>query len=335
MTTRRGFLMASLLTLAGAGVVSACAEQAPSTPTATGVPTAHPALDSDRLTQVLDRIQAALETADSNHDAAALEGYLTGPALRVRREEYAVADAADDSSLVHAFSATSQAGAVGLTESFPRYALVVSEPTDQDEPPYLLALTQPSARERTTLWGWSRLFAGAEVPATSTASVGSAQVDADTEGLVATPAEVLAAYVEALNDPSSPSASQFADDTVRQRVASERGVDLSEAGSVTVTAAAGTDGFVGLRTADDGALVTTTLTFQTVYTKTKPEATVKLGGNVGALLGDQEVRGTVTATYDVMVTFVIPAAGAEAGASVIGADLVLASVSRDDSAPAD
>lgn len=335
MTTRRSFLRgaaAGALAAAAAPVLAACADQAPSTPTATGTPAPHPALDADRLTTVLTRIGEGLTAADQARDGEALAGVLSGPALRVRREEYAVAQAAQDPSLVHTFSTGSQAGAVGLTLSFPRDALVVTEPTAQDEPPYLLALRQPSAREAFTLWGWVRLFAGAEVPATSTASVGSEQVGADATGLVSTPAQVLDAYVEALNDPDGQAASQFADDSLRQRVASERAVDLSGAGSVTVSAQAGTDGFVGLRTVDGGALVMTSLTFQTVYTRTKADATVKVGGTVGSLLGDPEVRGTVTATYDAMVAFSVPAEGSPSSPTVLGADLVLASAVRDDAA---
>ncbi|MDK6591516.1 hypothetical protein QP220_10820, partial [Actinotignum timonense] len=86
-------------------------------------------------------------------------------------------------------------------------------------------------------------FAGVEVPATSTASVGSEQVDADSTGLVATPQEVLAAYIELLNNPEGDNSLGFADDSLRQRVASERGVDLSGMGTVSVTATAGQDGF--------------------------------------------------------------------------------------------
>lgn len=332
MTTRRTFLTAAL-TAPALVSLAACGHDTPPHPASTGTPTAHPALDGDRLTLVLGRIQEGLDAADKDKNADALAGYLTGPAQRVRGEEYALASAAGDDSLIHVFSTTSQAGAVGLTQRFPRFALVVTEPVDLDQPPYLLALSEPSARENMELWAWTRLFSGAEVPATSTAQVGSEQVSADATGLVSTPAEVLDSYVAALNDPAGEQGSAFADDSLRQRVASERAVDLSDAGSVSVTAQAGSEGMVGLRTAQGGALVVTTLTFSTVYTKTKADATVKVGGNVGALLGeDTEVRGTVTATYDVMVAFSIPSASSGGSVTVLGADLVLASVSRDDAA---
>ena len=150
---------------------------------------------------------------------------------------------------------------------------------------------------------------------------------------MATPQEVLAAYIELLNNPEGDNSLGFADDSLRQRVASERGVDLSGMGTVSVTATAGQDGFKGLRTTEGGALVATTLSFATTYTKTVAGSTLNVGGNVGKLLGgDTEVRGTVTASYDVMIAFSIPSAEAGGSAVVLGADLVLASASRDDAA---
>lgn len=332
MTTRRHFLLGAAAT-AAAATLAACSQDVPATPSVTTSATPRPVLDADRLTAILERIDQGLSSADSAKNREALAGYLTGPAARVRAAEYAVAQAAGDDSLIHAFSTTSQAGAVGLTAGFPRAALTITEPVSDTEPPYLLVLSQDTARDSFELWSWARLFAGVEVPATSTASVGSEQVDADSTGLVATPQEALAAYIELLNNPEGDNSLGFADDSLRQRVASERGVDLSGMGTVSVTATAGQDGFKGLRTTEGGALVATTLSFATIYTKTVAGSTLNVGGNVGKLLGgDTEVRGAVTASYDVMIAFSIPSAEAGGSAVVLGADLVLASASRDDAA---
>nr|MCW1079430.1 hypothetical protein [Streptococcus anginosus] len=115
-------------------------------------------LDADRLTAILERIDQGLSSADSAKNREALAGYLTGPAARVRAAEYAVAQAAGDDSLIHAFSTTSQAGAVGLTAGFPRAALTITEPVSDTEPPYLLVLSQDTARDSFELWSWARLF---------------------------------------------------------------------------------------------------------------------------------------------------------------------------------
>lgn len=332
MTTRRAFLTSALTAVAGTALAS-CSRDVPQTPHVEVANWRYPVLDSDRLATILSRIGSGLSDADAQKNADALASILTGPAARIRAGEYALATALGENSLIRTFSTTSQAGAVGYTTDFPRTAIVITEPTADTEPPFFLTLTQESARENVRLWSWARLFAGVEIPSTFTPDAGSEQVDATSTGLVATPQEVCDAYIALLNTPNGDNPYGFGDDIVRQRLASERAVDLSGMGTVSVAATAGTDGIKGLRTAEDGALVSTSFTFTTVYAKTTANATLHVGGNVGALLGgDTEVRGTVTATYDVMMTFSIPSKKAGGSVVALGSDLVLVSTSRDDAA---
>ena len=250
----------------------------------------------------------------------------------MRAEEYTIAQAAGDDKFVHTFITTSQAGVAGLTADFPRTALVVTEPAAEGEPPYLLILTQDDARSSYQMWGWARLSGRSQVPTTSTTVVGSESVSADATGLVATPQEVLDAYIDALNNPTGENGTAFADDTLRQRIAAERAIDLGGMGTVTVTAAAGSDGFKGLRTTANGALVMTTVTFSTVYRNTVARSTITVGGTVAKMLGgNASVVGTVTVTYDAMVAFSIPSASEGGQSTVIGLELVPAKAERDDS----
>ena len=208
MTSRRSFL-AGAGAAALATTLAACSQDVPSVPTATGTSTPLPVLDSDRLTEALTRIHQGIKQADASKDANALAGYLTGPAERVRQKEYAVATAVGDDSLVHVLPDTTQAGAVGLTKDFPRTAMTITEKDPSIGVPYLYVLDQGTARDNMRMWAWIRLFAGAKVPATATALKGSEQIDADSTGLVATPAEVLASYVDALNDPNGANGKAF------------------------------------------------------------------------------------------------------------------------------
>ena len=331
MSTRRVFLSGVVATAVGAAL-AACAEQDLPTPSVTATPSAHPALTADKLTAILERIQTGLSAADAAKSPDALAGYLTGPAARVRAEEYAVAQATGDDKFVHTFVTTSQAGVAGLTTDFPRTTLVVTEPAAEGEAPYLLVLTQDDARNPYQMWGWTRLSGKSQVPTTSTTVVGSESVAADATGLVATPQEVLDAYIDALNNPTGENGTAFADDTLRQRIAAERAVDLGGMGTATVTAAAGSDGFKGLRTTANGALVMTTLTFSTVYRNTVARSTITVGGTVAKMLGgNASVVGTVTVTYDAMVVFSIPPAAEGGQSTVIGLDLVPSKAERDDS----
>lgn len=333
MSTRRVFLSGAVAAAVGAAL-AACTEveQDLPTPSAIATPSAHPALTADKLTTILERIQTGLNAADADKNPDSLVGYLTGPAARVRAEEYAIAQATGDDKFVHTFITTSQAGVAGLTTDFPRTALVVTEPAAEGEAPYLLILTQDDARNPYQMWGWARLSGQSQVPTTSTTVVGSESVSADATGLVATPQEVLDAYIDALNNPTGENGTAFADDTLRQRIAAERAIDLGGMGTVTVTAAAGSDGFKGLRTTANGALVMTTVTFSTVYRNTVARSTITVGGTVAKMLGDNaSVVGTVTVTYDAMVAFSIPSASEGGQSTVIGLDLVPAKAERDDS----
>ena len=333
MSTRRVFLSGAVAAAVGAAL-AACTEveQDLPTPSAIATPSAHPALTADKLTTILERIQTGLNAADADKSPDSLVGYLTGPAARVRAEEYAIAQATGDDKFVHTFITTSQAGVAGLTTDFPRTALVVTEPAAEGEAPYLLILTQDDARNPYQMWGWARLSGQSQVPTTSTTVVGSESVSADATGLVATPQEVLDAYIDALNNPTGEKGTAFADDTLRQRIAAERAIDLGGMGTVTVTAAAGSDGFKGLRTTANGALVMTTVTFSTVYRNTVARSTITVGGTVAKMLGDNaSVVGTVTVTYDAMVAFSIPSASEGGQSTVIGLDLVPAKAERDDS----
>ena len=333
MSTRRVFLSGAVAAAVGAAL-AACTEveQDLPTPSAIATPSAHPALTADKLTTILERIQTGLNAADADKSPDSLVGYLTGPAARVRAEEYAIAQATGDDKFVHTFITTSQAGVAGLTTDFPRTALVVTEPAAEGEAPYLLILTQDDARNPYQMWGWARLSGQSQVPTTSTTVVGSESVSADATGLVATPQEVLDAYIDALNNPTGENGTAFADDTLRQRIAAERAIDLGGMGTVPVTAAAGSDGFKGLRTTANGALVMTTVTFSTVYRNTVARSTITVGGTVAKMLGDNaSVVGTVTVTYDAMVAFSIPSASEGGQSTVIGLDLVPAKAERDDS----
>lgn len=335
-SSRRAFLTSAAATAVGA-TLAACSQDLPQAPAA-GTPTAHSVLDSTRFTTVLERIQTGLDAADAQKDAKLLSGYLTGPAQRVRTEEYALASAAKDDSKIEHFTTQSQAGTAGLTTGFPRIALAVTEPADAEDVPYLLAMTQGAARDNFELWAWVRPFVPVHIPETAAASAGSEQVDGDTDGLLSTPQEVLDAYVDVLNNPDGENGKAFANDNdlLRQQLASLRSKDVSVAGEITVTARGGSDGFCGLRTKENGAIVFTTLTYDVVYKRTVAKSTLKMPADVASLLGTgTEITGEVTTTYDVMVAFSIPPAEpteASGNQSVLlGRSLVLASASKDDS----
>ena len=134
MTSRRVFLTSTAATAVGL-TLSACSQDLPPEPASNGTPSAYPVLDDERLTKALDRIQTGLDDADAQKNSDLLSGYLTGPALRVRTEEYALASAAQDDSKIEHFTTTSEAGTAGRETEFPRVALTVTGIAEGDDVP--------------------------------------------------------------------------------------------------------------------------------------------------------------------------------------------------------
>ena len=333
MSTRRAFLSAggaSALALS----LAACSKSQPKTAQtqASGTPIAEPVLNDKQLSEILQRVQTGLATADKEKNADKLKEVMTGPAARIRAAEYATASASGNNDFIHPMTTTIQGGGVGQTVGFPRNAAAASEGAS----PSLISLEQNSARDQFKVWAWVQGFSEKKnIPVLTKQSAQRAkQVTADSTGLVSTPKAALDAYVDALNHPDGENGKAFPDDLLRQKVQAARTTNLSSLGEVTVTATAGKDGFQGLQMeeGDGGALVFTTLTYTVVYKRTVDGSDLTLQGDVAALMGgNQKIVGTVTATYDSMVAFSIPKEGSKDKVAVLGAETALMKVDRDDS----
>ena len=331
--TRRALLSAggaSALALS----LAACSKSQPKTAQtqASGTPIAEPVLNDKQLSEILQRVQTGLATADKEKNADKLKEVMSGPAARIRAAEYATASASGNNDFIHPMTTTIQGGGVGQTAGFPRNAAAASEGAS----PSLISLEQNSARDQFKVWAWVQGFSEKKnIPVLTKQSAQRAkQVTADSTGLVSTPKAALDAYVDALNHPDGQNGKAFPDDLLRQKVQAARTTNLSSLGEVTVTATAGKDGFQGLQMeeGDGGALVFTTLTYTVVYKRTVDGSDLTLQGDVAALMGgNQKIVGTVTATYDSMVAFSIPKEGSKDKVAVLGAETALIKVDRDDS----
>ena len=332
--TRRALLSAggaSALALS----LAACSKSQPKTAQtqASGTPIAEPVLNDKQLSEILQRVQTGLATADKEKNADKLKEVMSGPAARIRAAEYATASASGNNDFIHPMTTTIQGGGVGQTVGFPRNAAAASE---GDKRVSIISLEQNSARDQFKVWAWVQGFSEKKnIPVLTKQSAQRAkQVTADSTGLVSTPKAALDAYVDALNHPDGENGKAFPDDLLRQKVQAARTTNLSSLGEVTVTATAGQDGFQGLQMeeGDGGALVFTTLTYTVVYKRTVDGSDLTLQGDVAALMGgNQKIVGTVTATYDSMVAFSIPKEGSKDKVAVLGAETALMKVDRDDS----
>jgi hypothetical protein len=230
--------------------------------------------------------------------------------------------------------------AVAATYDFPRTAMVITQVPEGANLPLLLAFAEPDARTPYKLWGWAELFPGIETPPLIHPDTGSAQLGPDSEGLVATPAQAVERYVDTLNKADSEYAGQFAGDPYKdssKKAVTDLDARIEAAGDATISYAVGDDAPQALATADGGAIVLGELSSTQTIRKTVPGATLTVGGEIGALLGeDKVVRGTVSGVSEVLVAFYVPPAGGDAKQiRPLGAKTVLTEVSRNDAeAPA-
>lgn len=322
------------------GLLAGCSTELPQPEPDPTAETAPPVLDEERFDRVLEEVSATITAADEARDGEALQSRVTGPALDMRQAEYRLAEATDGQASPAPITTATQVEAVAATEDFPRTAMTITQVPEGSNLPLLMALTQPEAREQYKLWGWVELFPGIETPALISPETGSAQLAPDAEGLVATPAQVVERYVDTLNNAESEFAGQFAEDpykkTARETTA-QLDANIEAAGEASISFSVGDSGPLALATADGGALVLGELGSAQTIRKTVPGATLTVGGQIGALLGDdKEVRGSVTGTSDLLVAFYVPPAGGEdatirpLGATPGGG--VLTEVTRDDAA---
>lgn len=320
--------------------LAGCSSELPQPDPEPTAETAPPVLDGDRLDRILTETAATFQKADEAKDPEGLGARITGPALEVRQAEYRLAEATGGSTAPSPVTTATQVEAVAATYDFPRTAMVITQVPEGANLPLLLAFAQPDARTPYKLWGWVELFPGIETPPLIHPDTGSKQLAPDSEGLVATPAQAVERYVDTLNKQDSEYADQFVGDPYKdssRKAITDLDSRIEAAGDASISYAVGDDAPQALATADGGAIVLGELSSTQTIRKTVPGATLTVGGETGALLGqDKQVRGAVSGVSEVLVAFYVPPAGGDAKQiRPLGAKTVLTEVSRNDAeAPA-
>lgn len=283
-----------------------------------------PVLSVTQSTSVLDKIGAVLADGDTNLSDAGLPARLSGPALAIRSAEYRIALGTAGERQPTLLPMKAQALITSQTDTWPRYELVVTEQPDDLQSPRLLVLRQADARSAYTLWAWTRLLAAVKMPATADPKEGSALLAPDAPGLLLTPSDTLAQYVDVLtNGDASPHAPSFQADEYRAGLASSLALlkqSLAQVGTVEDTYAAAPDQLVALRTATGGALVIGGITTTTTAKVTVAGATFNLRPTEASLAGVSVVSQSETITWADLVAFYVPPAGAGTTVQVLAAE---------------
>ena len=132
---------------------------------------------------VLTDVGEVLAAADAALDAAQLPPRVEGPALAVRTAEYVRATATAGAKPPTALPTDEQALIVPQTDVWPRTQLVVTKQPDDLQAPRILVMQQTAPREPYRLWGWGRMGAGVQMPATAAPETGSPVLAPDATGL--------------------------------------------------------------------------------------------------------------------------------------------------------
>lgn len=272
-----------------------------------------PALTVAQSTNVLDDVGAVLAAGDATFDATGLPARLMGPALDVRRLEYARATATGGTRLPTALPTDAQATVVPNTTEWPRTQLVVTEQPDTLEAPRILVLRQEAPREPYKLWGWARLGPGVQMPATADPTLGSATVAPDSTALLVPPASVLPQYADVLaNGDASGNAATYPQDFFRQTIEAARAnmqAAVAPVGTVAETYVPRAEEPVALATADGGALVVGAI--DTTTTLAIAEPGIDLDPTTAALAGKPRVTSSLVSTWADVLVFYVPPADSE------------------------
>lgn len=309
--TRRAWALAS--TAALALTLGACATPPPE-PQPEAVPAVPPpALTVAQSTGVLEDVGAVLAAGDASFDPAGLPARLTGPALEVRKLEYARATSTGGTRLPTALPTGAQAIVVPETTEWPRTQLVVTEQPETLEAPRILILRQETPRDPYRLWGWARLGPGVQMPATADPAIGSATVPPDSTDLLVPPSAVLTQYADVLaNGDASAHAALHPQDFFRQTIEAARGTmqaAVAPVGTVAETYVPKAEPPVALATADGGAIVVGAI--DTTTTLAIAEPGIDLDPTTAALAGKPRVTSSLVSTWADVLVFYVPPAGSQ------------------------
>ncbi|HLS12888.1 MAG TPA: hypothetical protein VK095_00080 [Beutenbergiaceae bacterium] len=328
--------------LAALMILTGCGTPVPSPDPQPKAPETMPVLDKPRIERILNDLGETIDKADEEKDAELLQPRVADPALEIRAAEYSLAKATDggeDAYSPRTLIADPQVRIVSVSDSWPRTMMVVTQIPDDENVPLLLTLQQKDARSPYKLHHWVRLLPGTEMPPTAVVAAGSEQVPADASGYLMNPKQALQRYADILtNGSDSEYADAFAlkDDEFSSAVAQEaENLDtVGEAGTFEHKTTAADSAPLTLATENGGYIVVGELQAKQTFTKTISGSEITISAPQVAALDPEDgklvyLEDSINAAYETMVAVYVPKKGDDAKATVLGAERVLAGVSRE------
>jgi len=331
-TTRRRTVAVTAAAVLPLLVLGGCATPLPTAAPEQVPAVAPPAVSVAQSQRVLDAVAEVVAAGDAGNDAAPLAARLEGPALATRTAEYVRNASTGGSRPPTILPFEEQALLVPETDTWPRTQLVVTEQPDDLQAPRVLVLRQASPRDQYKLWAWAKLLPSTQMPATAAPEEGSPALPPDAEGLVLTPAEAVAQYVDVLgNGDASPHAAAFAPDALRAAIEAERSglaTSLADVATVTQTYTPAAEPVVTLGTVDGGAVVVSEFTTTSTITLSAAGGTIAVEPFYSALAGGATTAGTsLTRIFTGVVVMYVPPADSGAQVQILAGEQLVTAAS--------
>lgn len=337
--SRRGFLglTAVALTATLAGCSEASAPPSPEKGPAVAKPS--PVLSEEKLQTILTEVTKSLAKADSSKNVADLAPRVSGSAAEFRKATYDIIKKVPEhqATLVRP-SDQLVVPLMTTSESFPRQTIALVKDVAKDGLPFFVGLEQKDAKSQFTSWGWARQFPGVTMPTVAGSGVGAELVAGDAKDLVLPPLQALSEYAEILSfghadrDPED----LFAEDPFQKGVHKEmaeerakinRGVAQDQVATVGERYALKKGEYIGIRTADGGAIAMGTLISARTISVRAGSIKITEDNLYTKLAGKKEFAKSMVRNFGSTVMLYIPAKGSDAQIQPIGAFKVLLSVS--------
>ncbi len=339
MINRRSLLSVGALSLAG--ILTGCGSESapPSVDSGPKLAQPAPALDEERFHSILEELHTSLVEADKARDPRKLAPRVSGSAAEFRKATYSlISKVKEHSSALQRPSASLVVPISSTTETFPRHAIALVDDEAEGGLPFFVGLTQKDARSQYTSWGWARQAAGVQMPSVPGSETGAAEVAIDAKDLVLSPKDALKRYADIL---SHGHAKMDKDDriledpfqkSVHKEIQTEReqinkGVKADSVGTVHEGYAVKDGEYLGLRTADGGAMIMGTLTSTRKLTVKSGSIAYEEENLFTKIAGTKEFTKEIVRTYGSTVLLYVPTKDSGQKIQPIGAYKVLLSVS--------
>lgn len=286
-----------------------------------------PVVNTSQLESIVSKIALVAQRADADRDSGVLEERFTGPALELRKANYAIR-AADTN---YAPLPPIPSGPVEVTlpqqnDKWPRTVFtVIHDPEDTTVAPTALLLVQSTPRENYKVVYAVQLEAGTTLPELPAANVGTQRLQPDVKLFALPPSELSAAFGDVLLKGESSEFFKYFDlednsliKSIGYDAKQKRKGSIPEIAKMELANIPNDAPVIPMVTNDAGAIVATYLKETETVTPVEAGALINAEGAVKSLSGvSSTTKGTV-ATYGDQLLFYMPPADSDQKIVLIG-----------------